>query len=125
MPPSRRRGPPPAGHRSAASPLAHRYLVRVAPDSYKSLKRAKLKSFVLPIDTFVRGGPKKCDLYIIGSYDNAYNQPGVQSFFQDYVNHGKGLFIVGPDVMVRRSRRTLRCHLASRLSARAVQPAWG
>ncbi|KAG2427501.1 hypothetical protein HXX76_012434 [Chlamydomonas incerta] len=76
-----------------------RYLVSRNPAVFESLKEARLGSFSLPLATFLRGGHKNCDVYVIGSNDLSYTQQHVQAALQSYVEGGKGLLVVGPDVM--------------------------
>jgi hypothetical protein len=41
----------------------------------------------------------QCDVYVVGSNGLSYTQPHVQWALQSYVEGGKGLLVVGPDVM--------------------------
>ncbi|KAG2454293.1 hypothetical protein HYH02_001322 [Chlamydomonas schloesseri] len=78
-------------------PMA-KYVVQQRPGSFQTAKSAKM-NFGLPLATFLKGGHKKCDLYVIGSYDARYLQTKVSGFLRDFVYKGKGLLVVGPDVM--------------------------
>eukprot|EP00198_Chlamydomonas_reinhardtii_P010244 XP_001699581.1 predicted protein [Chlamydomonas reinhardtii] len=79
-------------------PMA-KYVVKKRPDSFDTLKSAKIKSYYLSLKAFLKDGHKACDLYVIGSYDIQYLEPRVSHFLQEFVNYGKGLIVVGPDVM--------------------------
>ncbi|KAG2442818.1 hypothetical protein HXX76_002897 [Chlamydomonas incerta] len=78
-------------------PMA-KYVVAKQPDSFDTAKFLKV-NFALPLATFLKGGHKKCDLYVIGSYDARYLQTKVAGFLREFVFMGKGLIVVGPDVM--------------------------
>ncbi|KXZ46394.1 hypothetical protein GPECTOR_44g7 [Gonium pectorale] len=75
-----------------------RYAVRSNRSAFMTATQAKIKSLNLPLATFVRGGHRKCDVYVIDSYDKAYKEPAVQKALQDFVALGKALIVVGPDV---------------------------
>ncbi|PNW70885.1 hypothetical protein CHLRE_17g737400v5 [Chlamydomonas reinhardtii] len=78
-------------------PMA-KYVVAQRPDSFQTAKSARM-NFVLPLATFLKGGHQKCDVYVIGSYDARYLQTKVSGFLRDFVFKGKGIIVVGPDVM--------------------------
>ncbi|KXZ46562.1 hypothetical protein GPECTOR_42g771 [Gonium pectorale] len=75
------------------------FIVLSEPKIFKTAKEAKVSSLLLPVATFVRGGHKNCDVYIITSYDQLYTVPEVQLALQDFVHQGKSIIVVGPDVM--------------------------
>ncbi|GFR45724.1 hypothetical protein Agub_g7139, partial [Astrephomene gubernaculifera] len=79
-------------------PMA-RYLVQTYPQYYETTIEAKIASLELPLTTFLKGGYKNCDVYIVGPHDVAYLQSGIQAVLQNYVHSGKGLIVVGPDAM--------------------------
>ncbi|KAG2454290.1 hypothetical protein HYH02_001319 [Chlamydomonas schloesseri] len=79
-------------------PMA-KYVVTQRPDSFDNLVTAKIKTYYLSLKAFLKDGHKACDVYVIGSYDVQYLQPRVSQFLQEFVSLGKGLLVVGPDVM--------------------------
>ncbi|KAG2454287.1 hypothetical protein HYH02_001318 [Chlamydomonas schloesseri] len=79
-------------------PMA-KYVVKQLPESFDNLKSAKIKTYYLSLKAFLKNGHKACDVYVIGSYDVQYLQPRVSQFLQEFVSLGKGLLVVGPDVM--------------------------
>ncbi|GLC37599.1 Xylosyltransferase 2 [Pleodorina starrii] len=76
-----------------------RYIVRSANRTFKNTAEAKIASYYLSTATFIHGGHQNCDLYVIGSHDNLFYDEYVQIFIANYVFHGKGLIVVGPDAM--------------------------
>ncbi|KAG2426757.1 hypothetical protein HXX76_012814 [Chlamydomonas incerta] len=79
-------------------PMA-KYVVKQRPDSFDNLRTAHIKSYYLSLKSFLKNGHKACDVYVIGSYDIQYLDLRVSQFLQDFVIQGKGLIVVGPDVM--------------------------
>lgn len=80
------------------SPCRNRYLSRKG-DYFNRPRQAGLRSFVVPLLDFVDALSMKCDVYVIGSYEPLYEESYVQQVLITYVASGKGLIIVGPDVM--------------------------
>ncbi|KAG2426759.1 hypothetical protein HXX76_012816 [Chlamydomonas incerta] len=79
-------------------PMA-KYVVKQRPDSFDNLQSAKIKTYYLSLKAFLKSGHKACDVYVIGSYDIQYLDSRVSQFLQNFVVQGKGLIVVGPDVM--------------------------
>ncbi|KAG2489476.1 hypothetical protein HYH03_012112 [Edaphochlamys debaryana] len=75
-----------------------KFLAAKSPTVFATAKEFKA-DYVLPLKTFLRGGQKNCDVYVIGSYDINYLNPRTQEAIRAFVNSGKGLMVVGPDVM--------------------------
>ena len=54
---------------------------------------------LMPWYPFRTSRTEKCDVYVIGSDDARYLQTKVSGFLRDFVFKGKGIIVVGPDVM--------------------------
>ncbi|GLC70059.1 hypothetical protein PLESTF_000918800 [Pleodorina starrii] len=76
-----------------------RHLERRFGNKYNSEKQAGLRSLVVPVADFMDFGHLKCDVYVVGSYEELYNDPYTQDRLVGYVANGKALMVVGPDVM--------------------------
>ncbi|GLI66767.1 hypothetical protein VaNZ11_010735, partial [Volvox africanus] len=79
-------------------PLA-RYVVEGNNTAFQNTSEANISSYYLSLSTFIRGGHSNCDLYVIGSYDESYRNRLISQFITNFVFNGKGLIVVGPDVM--------------------------
>ncbi|EFJ48037.1 hypothetical protein VOLCADRAFT_104837 [Volvox carteri f. nagariensis] len=78
---------------------ASRYVAANNRTVFENTTEANITSYYLPLSTFLRGGHEKCDVYVIGSYDESFNDPDVQDFITSFVAMGKGIIVVGPDLM--------------------------
>lgn len=56
-------------------------------------------SLMVPLQDFLDGMLLKCDVYVIGSYERLYYEAYTQERLVGYVRSGKGILVVGPDVM--------------------------
>ncbi|EFJ41767.1 hypothetical protein VOLCADRAFT_107535 [Volvox carteri f. nagariensis] len=78
------------------------YVVENNRTAFENITEANIMSYYLPLSTFLRGGHQNCDVYVIGSYDESFNDPDVQEFIASFVAMGKGIIVVGPDLMPSR-----------------------
>ncbi|GLC47270.1 hypothetical protein PLESTM_002053100 [Pleodorina starrii] len=76
-----------------------RQLVLRFSNKYSTARQAGLRSLEVSMADFVDFGHLKCDVYVVGSYEELYNDPYTQDRLVGYVANGKALMVVGPDVM--------------------------
>ncbi|KAG2482809.1 hypothetical protein HYH03_018299 [Edaphochlamys debaryana] len=76
-----------------------KYVVKQRPETFRALKPARVSSFHLPLGLFLEEGHENCDVFVIPAYASAYTLPHVQQALREFVARGKGLIVVGPDVM--------------------------
>ncbi|KAG2451910.1 hypothetical protein HYH02_003685 [Chlamydomonas schloesseri] len=96
-----------------------KYVSMTNRGSFQTLQQARIRTFYLDINTFLRGGSENCDLYVIGSYSMSYLDANVRQHLLSFVEGGKGLIIVGPDVM------PTQLYDGARAAANNSVPVWG
>ncbi|KXZ46155.1 hypothetical protein GPECTOR_46g224 [Gonium pectorale] len=75
-----------------------RFVTNRAPDVFRRPK-GLVGRYSLPLSSFLLGNAGPCDVYVIGAFDPAFLEPGVQAALQRFVAAGRALLVVGPDVM--------------------------
>ncbi|KXZ54442.1 hypothetical protein GPECTOR_5g94 [Gonium pectorale] len=71
-----------------------KFIVKASPTTFLSPD-----NLYLSLPGFMANGHLAADLYVLGAHDPRYLQPEVQEFLTSYVFHGKGLLLVGPDLL--------------------------